>query len=200
MSSGKGVIHGHAGNASKDVFSCGSGDVHTPAPNPENLSSYSQSRPSGSFATVWAAMGVTIGDGAQFGQACHSVDFTPTSHLSPRDTARGGVPESNKSRPECAKPAGELFGAAPATPGAATRSVAGSSRADPMQIDARVDFRSCSGGRKFWDSAGHRAEPGRRCASMRWSKYLGHNIPKLKWAVISPNLGFSWSSFRAKPD
>jgi hypothetical protein len=49
--------------------------------------------------------------------------------ISPKDTARGGVPESNMSRPECAKPACELFGAAPATRGAAAWSVAGSSRA-----------------------------------------------------------------------
>src|SRR6202035_2327770 len=41
-------------------------------------------------------------------------------------------------------PACELFRAAPATPGAATRSVAGSSRADPLPIDAWVDIRSCS--------------------------------------------------------
>jgi hypothetical protein len=74
-------------------------------------------------------------------------------------------------------------GRSPATPGAATRPVAGSSSADPMQIHARVDIRSCSGGRKVRDSAGHRAEPGRRCAYVRLSKYLGQNIPKLERAV-----------------
>jgi hypothetical protein len=43
--------------------------------------------------------------------------------ISPKDTARGGVPESNKSRPECAKPACKLFGAAPAAPAGCGRSV-----------------------------------------------------------------------------
>src|ERR1700730_8431644 len=51
MSSRKDVIHGHAGYASKDVFSCERGNVHTPAPNPESLISKVHPGPSGSFVT-----------------------------------------------------------------------------------------------------------------------------------------------------
>jgi hypothetical protein len=64
---------------------------------------------------VWAAIGVT-NEGME-----RSLDKPATQlilrlhRISPKDTARGGVPESNKSRPECAKAACELFGAAPAT-------------------------------------------------------------------------------------
>jgi hypothetical protein len=51
MSSRKDFIHGHAGYASKDVFSCESGNVHTPAANRWNLISYVHSGPSGSLPT-----------------------------------------------------------------------------------------------------------------------------------------------------
>src|SRR5258708_37854916 len=48
-SSRKDFTHGHAGYASKDVFSCESGTVHTPAANRCNLISYVHSGPSGSL-------------------------------------------------------------------------------------------------------------------------------------------------------
>jgi hypothetical protein len=47
----KDFIHGHAGYASKDVFSCESDNVHTPAANRCNLISYVHPRPSGSLVT-----------------------------------------------------------------------------------------------------------------------------------------------------
>jgi hypothetical protein len=67
-----------------------------------------------------------------------------------------------------------------------------------MQIHARVDIRSCSGRRKFRDSAAHRAEPGRRCAAMRLAKYLGQNTPKLKRAVDIARSGILMVEFLGK--